>query len=94
MSNGNSPNRPAEFTVKAFATSPVSSAEWSVELTGDPTEDLIYINLAYDLIAVAMGKLGVAYSERLLGNNAKMAALGEECGAGCVDPAHDHGKPK
>ena len=90
MSNGNSPNRPAEFAVKAFATAPNSSAEWKVELTGDPAEDLLYINLAYDLIAVAMGKLGVAYSERLLGNNAKMAALGEECGAGCVDPTHGH----
>ena len=94
MSNGNSPNRPAEFTVKAFATLPVSNMEWSVELGDDPANVLLYTNLAYDLIAVAMGKLGVAYSEHLLGNNAKMKVLGDECNAGCVDPEHDHTKLK
>jgi hypothetical protein len=84
MSNGN--NRPAEFIVKAAATGPASSAEWKVELTGDIAQDLIYVNLAYDLIGVAMGKLGVAYSEHILGNSAKLRELGEESGQGSVDP--------
>jgi hypothetical protein len=94
MSNGNNPNRPAEFAVKAFATFPVSSSEWKVELSGDATQDLIYINLAYSLIGKAMSELGVAFSEHILGNDAKMKALGEACGTGCVDPTHDHGKVK
>ena len=94
MSNGNSPNKPGVFTVKASGTSPASSADWSVELTGDITQDLIYTNLAYALLGKAMAELGVAYSEQLLGNTTKMAALGEQCGTGCVDPAHKHEKVK
>jgi hypothetical protein len=66
----NGNNRPAEFIVKAAATGPASSAEWKVELT----------------IGVAMGKLGVAYSEHILGNSAKLRELGEESGQGSVDP--------
>ena len=94
MSNGNSPNRPAEFAVKAFANFPTSSAEWKVELSHDPTEALIYTNLAYSLIGKAMSDLGVAFSEHILGNEEKMKALGESCGSGCVDPAHKHDKAK
>ena len=75
----------AKFKVKAGSNFPESSASWVVDTGDDPVVSAVYINLAYNLLAQAMGKLGVAMSEHVLGEDAKLTALGEECGC-CVDP--------
>ena len=75
----------AEFKVKAKAALPISSAEWKVDIGEDPKDALIYTNLAYELIAVAMAKLGVAMSEHVLGDDTKMDALAKEAVAGRVE---------
>ena len=75
----------AAFKVKASSSLPIASAVWKVDIGEDPKDALIYTNLAYDLIAVAMGKLGVAMSEHVLGDDKKMDALAEEAAAGRVE---------
>ena len=75
----------ARFKIDASANFPESSASWAVDLGDDPVLAAIYVNLAYNLLAQAMGKLGVAISEHALVSNTKLHTLGEECG-GCVDP--------
>jgi hypothetical protein len=57
---------------------PVADAGWTVDVTDDVKQSLIYSNLAYDLIAIAMGKLGVAMSEHILGDDTKINRLAEE----------------
>ena len=64
-----------KFKVKASATMPVSKASWEVDLGDDPKDVLIYTNLGYDLIAYAMGELGVAMSEHVLGKDEKLKKL-------------------
>jgi len=64
-----------KFKVKAAATMPISRAVWEVDVGDDPKDVLIYTNLGYDLIAYAMAELGVAMSEHILGNDAKLDAL-------------------
>ena len=64
-----------KFKVKASATLPVSKASWEVDVGDDPKDVLIYTNLAYDLVAYAMGRLGVAMSEHVLGDDTKLNAL-------------------
>ena len=75
----------AVFKVKATSSLPIASAVWKVDIGEDPKEALIYTNLAYDLIAVAMGKLGIAMSEHILGDDAKMNKLAEEAASGRVE---------
>jgi hypothetical protein len=74
----------AVFKVKAKSNLPIASAEWKVDVTDDPKNALIYTNLAYDLIGIAMAKLGVAMSEHILGNDDKLDKLAEETRAGRV----------
>jgi hypothetical protein len=74
----------AVFKVKANSTLPIASAAWKVDVTDDPRDALIYTNLAYDLIAIAMAKLGVAMSEHILGNDESLDKLSEETRAGRV----------
>ena len=57
----------SKFTVRAIANTPESSAEWSVDLGEDLKNSMIYTNLAYDLLAAAMAKLGVEMSKYVLG---------------------------
>jgi len=64
-----------KFKVKASATMPISKASWEVDVGDDPKDVLIYTNLAYDLVAYAMGRLGVAMSEHVLGDDTKLNAL-------------------
>ena len=64
-----------KFKVKASATMPVSKASWEVDVGDDPKDVLIYTNLAYDLVAYAMGRLGIAMSEHVLGDDTKLNAL-------------------
>lgn len=45
---------------------PPASAEWEVDNGDDMEGALIYTNLAYDLIAAAMMKLGVEFSKYML----------------------------
>ena len=73
------------FKVTAKASLPVSSAQWKVDIGEDPKECLIYTNLAYDLIAIAMAKLGVAMSEHILGDDTKLNAIAAETKAGRVE---------
>ena len=73
------------FKVTAKASLPVSSAQWKVDMGEDPRESLIYTNLAYDLIAIAMAKLGVAMSEHILGDDTKLNAIAAETKAGRVE---------
>ena len=75
----------AVFKVKASSTLPIASGVWKVDIGEDPKDALIYTNLGYDLIAIAMGKLGVAYSEYILGDDTKLNKLAEETQAGRVD---------
>jgi hypothetical protein len=64
------------FKVKATSDLPEASAKWTVNVdAGTPEQQLVYMNLAYDLIAVAMGKLGLAMSDWILGDDSKMKAL-------------------
>jgi hypothetical protein len=64
------------FVVKARAEFPKSGAKWTVDVgDGTPEQQLAYVNLGYDLIGVAMARLGVAMSEAVLGDDAKMKAL-------------------
>lgn len=74
-----------KFRVKATATLPTSKSTWEVDLGEDPQQALIYTNLGYDLIAVAMAKLGVAMSEHILGDSTKLNALAADAAAGRVD---------
>lgn len=57
---------------------PPANAQWHVDLGDDPKTSLIYGNLAYDLIAIAMGKLGIAMSEHILGDSCKLDSLAAE----------------
>ena len=68
----------AVFKVKATSTLPIASSSWKVDVTDDPKQALIYTNLAYDLIAIAMGKLGIAMSEHILGDDSKLNKLADE----------------
>jgi hypothetical protein len=45
---------------------PAASAVWTVDIGDDPKQSLIYGNLAYDLVAAAMAKLGVEFSKYLV----------------------------
>jgi hypothetical protein len=75
----------AVFRVKASSTLPPAKAVWEVDVGDDPKQVLIYTNLGYDLIAVAMGKLGVAYSEYMLnGDDKALKALADEYGSDVV----------
>jgi hypothetical protein len=74
-----------KFKVEVTSDMPPARAEWAVDLGDDPKEVLIYTNLGYDLIAVAMAKLGVAMSEHILGDDTKLNALAAEA-SGRVDP--------
>ena len=73
------------FKVKVSSTLPPAKAVWQVDLGDDPKDALIYTNLGYDLIALAMAKLGVAMSEHILGDDTKLNALAAEAN-GRVDP--------
>ena len=73
------------FKVTAKASLPISSAQWKVDIGEDPKDALIYTNLAYDLIAIAMAKLGVAMSEHVLGDDTKLNAIAAETKAGRVE---------
>ena len=73
------------FKVKATSSLPPAKAVWQVELGDDPKEALIYTNLGYDLIALAMAKLGIAMSEHILGDDTKLNALAAEA-SGRVEP--------
>jgi hypothetical protein len=75
MSNGNSNNPPKVFIYKAVASSnwPVYTGEWGIELE-DETEFMFYQNLASDLIAGVMVKLGQEFSKyRLDGDVGRLA---------------------
>lgn len=69
---------------------PPASAEWKVDLGADPEQGLVYGNLAYDLVAAAIAKLGVEYSKYILGTqtpdqfNAEMASVLTSLKAGTV----------
>ena len=63
------------FKVKAQASLPLSKAVWEVDLGEDPVLALAYTNLGYDLIAMAMAKLGIAMSEAVLGDDTKLKAM-------------------
>jgi hypothetical protein len=64
------------FKVKATSGLPPASAKWAVDLeAGTPEQQLVYANLGYDLIGMAMGKLGLAMSEWILGDDTKIKAL-------------------
>ena len=73
------------FKVTAKSTLPIASAQWKVDIGDDPKESLIYTNLAYDLIAISMAKLGVAMSEHILGDDTKLNAIAAETKAGRVE---------
>ena len=59
------------FAVSATSSLPPASAEWKLDLGDDPESVMIYTNLAYDLIAAAMAKLGVEMSKYLLSGDRK-----------------------
>jgi hypothetical protein len=83
MGNGNNSSK---FNVSALATSPDRTGDWSVDLSDlDIADQLIYTNLAFDLLAITMGKLGIAMSEHVLGNDSKLDALAEETAVGRVN---------
>ena len=66
------------FKVKVSSDVPKAKAGWVVDVgahVSDPELQLAYVNLGYDLIAIAMAKLGVAMSEAVLGNDTKLKAL-------------------
>jgi len=46
---------------------PPGSSEWEVDTTDDMEASLVYTNLAYILVGLAMSKLGVEYSKYILG---------------------------
>jgi len=75
----------AILKVKVSSTLPVGSATWKVDNGDDPRDNLIYTNLAYDLIAIALAKLGVAMSEHVLGDDTKLNAIAAETKAGRVE---------
>jgi hypothetical protein len=51
---------------------PPSSLEWEVTLDEDvPALVLLYNNLMYDIIGLALGKLGVEYSKLLAGEQTR-----------------------
>jgi hypothetical protein len=56
------------FALKVAVTTqlPPADANWNVDLGDDPKNALIYGNLAYDLVAAAMARLGVEYSKFVL----------------------------
>ena len=62
-------------SVRVASSLPPANAEWNVDLGDDPETAMIYTNLAYDLIAAAMAKLGVEMSKYILDGN--RAALEE-----------------
>ena len=57
--------------VNVSSTLPPAKAEWEVDVGDDPKQAMVYTNLAYDLIAVAMGKLGVEMSKWILSGDAE-----------------------
>lgn len=64
--------------VSVKSTQPPQKCVYDVQLDqmGEtPEQQLIFTNLAFDLIAVAMGKLGAAMSEAVLGNDTKLMAM-------------------
>ena len=73
------------FKLTAKSTMPPAKLQWNVALGNDPKDVLIYTNLAYDLCAIAMAKLGIAMSEHVLGDDTKMNALSAETKAGRVE---------
>ena len=52
--------------VNVKSTLPPADAEWSIDLGSDLEAALIYTNLAFDLVAAAMAKLGVEMSKYIL----------------------------
>ena len=79
------------FKVKATSTLPPARSVWEVDLGDDPKEVFLYTNLAYDLIAAAMSKLGIAMSEHILGDDAKegkMLGSADEKLNALIDEAH------
>jgi hypothetical protein len=52
--------------VSVQSSLPRADAEWNVDLGNDLEAALIYTNLAYDLVAAAMAKLGVEMSKYIL----------------------------
>lgn len=56
----------AKFQVEARSNLPEASASWQVDMGDDPAQSMLYTNLAYDLIAAAMAKLGVEMSKYVL----------------------------
>ena len=55
-----------QVKVNVKSSLPPASAEWSVDLGNDMEAAMIYTNLAYDLVAAAMAKLGVEMSKYIL----------------------------
>jgi hypothetical protein len=56
-------------SIEGSAETPKSKACWSVDVgDGSPQQQLAYVNLVYDLIAVALGKLGIHYSQWIVGD--------------------------
>ena len=62
---------------------PPADVQWTVDLGDDARNGLIYGNLAYDLVAAAVAKLGVEYTKFILGErteqemNARLACAFE-----------------
>jgi hypothetical protein len=55
--------------VNVESTMPLADATWRVDVTDDPKYALLYSNLAYDLVAAAMAKLGVEMSKLITGES-------------------------
>ena len=53
------------FALTATSSLPPAEMTWKVDIGDDPQDALVYTNLAYDLIAASMAKLGVEFSKYL-----------------------------
>ena len=70
----------AVVKVSVNTTLPIAKAGWKVDVGEDPVLALKYSNLAYDLVAVAMAKLGVAMSQAVVGEGAELEKLYKDVG--------------
>jgi bifunctional DNase/RNase len=79
-----------KLVVSVESELPPASAVWRVDLGDDIKYSAVYTNLAYDLVAAAMAKLGVEFNKLIIGEqsdaqfSATMSSIQETLKAGNV----------
>jgi hypothetical protein len=61
------------FKIKGSSDFPDAKVESKFDMGDDPINAAVYSNLAYDLVTVAIAKLGWEYTEWIAGNQEKDA---------------------